>query len=115
MSNTEQKITGYDVWYLSVPVNARRDHGIGSVEHAIEVVVLRLQSEGGESGFGEASPWSIFTGSAEASFAALDRYFRPLVMGRAIGERAKIMGEAAQAVAHCTEAKAALDTALLDL
>ena len=58
---------------------------------------------------------SVFTGSAEASFAALDRYIRPHVLGRSVGDRAAIMRDAASAVAHCTEAKAALDTALLDL
>lgn len=113
--NAEQKITGMDVWHVQLPVNARRDHGIGSVEHAVDIVILRLTAEGGETGWGEASPWSVFTGSAEASFAALDRYIRPLVVGRTIGERATIMKDAQKAVAHCTEAKAALETALLDL
>ena len=112
---TDQKITWFDVWHLRLPVNARRDHGIGPVEHEIDIVVLRLTAEGGESGFGEASPWSVFTGSAEASFAALDRYIRPLVVGRLVGDRAAIMQEAAKVVAHCTEAKAALESALLDL
>ena len=110
-----EKIVGFDVWHLQLPVNARRDHGIGSVEHVVDIVVLRLTSEGGKIGFGEASPWSVFTGSAEASFAALDRYIRPLVVGRGVDERALIMANASKAVAHCTEAKAALETALLDL
>lgn len=115
MSNLEQKIIALDVWQLALPVNARRDHGIGSVEHSIDIVVLRLTSEDGTQGWGEASPWSVFTGSAEASFAALDRYMRPLVIGRAVGDRSAIMHNATYAVAHCTEAKAALDSALLDL
>ena len=113
--SVEQKIVGFDVWYTQLPVNARRDHGIGSVEHTVDVVFLRLRSEDGSEGFGEASSWSVFTGSAEASYAALDRYIRPLVLGRRIGDRAAIMSDAAKAVAHCTEAKAALETALLDL
>lgn len=113
--SVDQKIIGFDVWHTQLPVNARRDHGIGSVEHSVDVVFLRLISEDGSEGFGEASSWSVFTGSAEASYAALDRYIRPLVVGRSIGERAAIMRDAAKAVAHCTEAKAALETALLDL
>ncbi len=111
----DQKIIGFDVWHTQMPVNARRDHGIGSVEHSIDVVFLRLTAEGGDSGYGEASSWSVFTGSAEASYAALNRYIRPLVVGRSIGDRAWIMQDAAKSVAHCTEAKAALETALLDL
>ncbi|MFK7855010.1 MAG: enolase C-terminal domain-like protein [Granulosicoccus sp.] len=115
MSATEQSIVGFDVWHLQLPVNARRDHGIGSVEHSVDIVVLCLTSEDGTQGYGEASSWSVFTGSAEASYAALQRYMKPLVVGRAVGERASIMQEATSAVAHCTEAKAALETALLDL
>ena len=115
MSDLDQPITRYDVWHLSLPVTSRRDHGIGSVEGACEIVVLRLTTEDGTEGWGEASPWSVFTGSPEASFAALDRYLRPLVTGRAVGDRAAIMADALYAIAHCTEAKAALETALLDL
>jgi muconate cycloisomerase len=111
----EQRITAMDLWHLALPVNARRDHGIGSVEHAVDIVVLRLACEDGSIGWGEASPWVVFTGSAEATYAALDRYIRPLVMGRKLADRAAIMADAQVAVAHCTEAKAALETALLDL
>ncbi len=115
MSDLQQKITGYDLWHLALPVTSRRDHGIGSVEGACEVVILRLTSEDGTQGFGEASPWSVFTGTPEATFAALDRYLRPLVLGARLSDRAAIMAKAAHAVAHCTEAKAALEAALLDL
>ncbi|MBY4891273.1 muconate cycloisomerase [Rhodobacteraceae bacterium N5(2021)] len=115
MSDQNQTITGFKLWHLSLPVNARRDHGIGSVAGAVEIVVLRLEAEGGTAGYGEASPWVVFTGSAEATYAALDRYLRPLVVGRRVGDHALIMEEARAAVAHCTEAKAALDSALFDL
>lgn len=115
MSDLHQKITGFDLWHLKLPVTSRRDHGIGSVEGVCEVIILRLRSEDGTEGFGEASPWSVFTGTPEASFAALDRYLRPLVVGAQVGDRAGIMERAAHAVAHCTEAKAALESALLDL
>lgn len=115
MLDLEPKITDLKLWHLSLPVNARRDHGIGSVEHAVDIVVVRLTAEGGEEGYGEASPWVVFTGSAEASYAALDRYIRPLVIGRSVNDHATLMEQARHAVAHCTEAKAALDTALFDL
>lgn len=111
----DQPITGYDVWHCALPVTSRRDHGIGSVAGSIEVIVLRLTAEDGTQGFGEASPWVVFTGSPEASFAALDRYMRPHVLGRPVADRAAIHAEASRAVVHCTEAKAALDTALHDL
>ena len=115
MSDLDQTITGFDVWHLALPVSSARDHGIGRVAGTCEIVVLRLTTEGGIEGFGEASPWSVFTGSPEASFAGLDRYIRPHVLGRTISDRRAIMRDASRAVAHCTEAKAALETALLDL
>ncbi|WP_170549106.1 enolase C-terminal domain-like protein [Ruegeria atlantica] len=115
MTDLNQTITGFDLWHLELPVTSRRDHGIGSVEGSCEIVILRLTSEGGSEGFGEASPWSVFTGTPEATYAALDRYIRPLVVGSRVADRAGIMAKAAYAVAHCTEAKAALETALLDL
>ncbi|MBD3666228.1 enolase C-terminal domain-like protein [Sulfitobacter aestuariivivens] len=110
-----QQITHMHVWHIQLPVNARRDHGIGSVEHSVDLVILRLRAEDGTEGWGEASSWSVFTGSAEASFAAIDRYIRPHVVGRPLADRAAILADARYAVAHCTEAKAALETALLDL
>lgn len=115
MFSAEEKITGLDLWHLALPVVSRRDHGIGSVEGAVEIVVVRLTSESGAVGYGEASPWSVFTGSPEASYAALDRYIRPHVVGKRVGDISAIMEVAAKAVAHCTEAKAALESALLDL
>ena len=111
MSDLAQTIRSMDVWRLSLPVSSRRDHGVG----AVEAVVLRLTAESGAAGWGEASPWVVFTGSPEASFAALHRHIRPHVIGRRLADRAAILADAGRAVAHCTEAKAALETALLDL
>lgn len=110
-----QRIIGFDLWHLVLPVVSRRDHGIGRVEAGVEVVVLRLTSEDGTQGWGEAACWSVFTGAPEASLAALDRYIHPHVLGRTLAEAPGMMADAARAVAHCTEAKAALETALLDL
>ncbi|MGI9400659.1 MAG: enolase C-terminal domain-like protein [Rhizobiaceae bacterium] len=109
------RISGFDVWHCAIPVTSRRDHGIGMVSGSIEVVILRITAEDGSAGFGEASPWTVFTGTPEASYAALDRYIRPLVVGRKLSEYSDITEQARRVVVHCTEAKAALDTALLDL
>lgn len=115
MDALSQTITGFETWHLALPVTSTRDHGIGRVEGACEIVVLALTADGGAVGWGEASPWAVFTGSPEASLAALERYIKPHVLGRRLADRAAILEDAARAVAHCTEAKAALETALLDL
>jgi len=111
----ETRIIGFDLWHLEVPVVSRRDHGIGSIEGGFEVIVLRLTAEDGTCGWGEAACWSVFTGTPEASYAALDRYLRPLVLGQPVSARAEIMAKSLYAVAHATEAKAALEAALMDL
>ncbi len=111
----DEKIIALDVWHLAVPVVSRRDHGIGTVADSIEVVILRLTSESGKVGYGEASPWSVFTGTPEGNFAALDRYLRPNVVGKKLSEFEDTMALAQRAVVHATEAKAALEAAWLDL
>lgn len=115
MSVLDQTITGYETWHLALPVTSTRDHGIGRVAGTCEIVVLALTAEDGTTGWGEASPWAVFTGSPEASRAALERYIKPHVLGRRLTDRVAILADAAASVAHCTEAKAALETALLDL
>lgn len=111
----DQKITSMAVWHAQLPVKTRRDHGIGTVADKIDVVIVRLTSESGETGYGEASPWPVFTGTAEGNFAALDRYLRPLVVGQTLADTQRIMLDAQRTVVHCGEAKGALETALLDL
>lgn len=110
----DERIIGLRVWHLQLPVISARDHGIGRVDHTIDIGVLECQTTGGINGYGEASPWAVFTGSVEASLAALTRYMPPHILGRRLSERQSICRDASQAVAHCTEAKAALETALLD-
>lgn len=100
---------------VRLPVTTRRSHGIGDVADSIDTVILRLETGDGLVGWGEAAPWALFTGTGEANAAALDRYLRPLAVGsdpRRIGET---MARAESALVGHPEAKAALETALLDI
>lgn len=115
VSALEQRITGLAAWQLRLPVVSRRDHGIGTVAGGVDVVVIRLTADGGAVGYGEASPWIVFTGSVEAAFAALTGPLRAVTLGRPVAEIAGIMADAERVVAFVTDAKAALETALLDL
>lgn len=110
-----EAITGMRLWHLELPVVSRRDHGIGTVKGSVEIIVVELETASGARGYGEASPWSVFTGSPEASFAALDRYIWPHLVGRRLTEFDAIMEDVRTCVAHATEAKAAIETALLDM
>ncbi|MEM0907835.1 MAG: enolase C-terminal domain-like protein [Pseudomonadota bacterium] len=115
MSGVSETISAIDLWHLYVPVTATRDHGIGRVAREVEVVVVRLRSSGGAVGYGEAACWSVFTGTPEGAFAAINRYFRPHVIGARCDAIPEIMAKVRKAVAFQSDAKAALETALYDL
>lgn len=97
------------------PLRMKRRHGVGDVETALPGVIVELRTRDGLVGWGEAAPWSVFSGTAEAAAAALHVYLRPLVIGRRADEIAVIMGEADRTIVGHPEAKAALEMALLDL
>ncbi|MDH3713975.1 MAG: muconate cycloisomerase [Gammaproteobacteria bacterium] len=102
------------VRHCALPVRRPRDHGSGTVAGNVEVVILELRTSEGVTGWGEASPWAVFTGTAEANAAALERYIAPAVLGRPLAEVPATMAAASRAVVGHPEAKAALETALLD-
>ena len=97
-----------EVFILPINVRAVRAHKINKISEAVDVVLLRLEDEGGLVGWGEAAPWAVFTGTAEAAFAALDRYLRPHILGVDPADTAGIMDRADHVVTGHPEAKAAL-------
>ena len=107
-------ITDLHVHIISVPVKATHSHGSGDVG-AINSVVIELVADSGHSGWGEASPWPVFTGTTEANAAALNTHLRPLIVGANALRREQILAAADRAVVNCSEAKAALEMALLDV
>lgn len=108
-------ITHMAVFLAELKVKTPRHHGVGSVEGGIDNVFVKITDREGRTGWGEASPWPVFTGTAEAAAGALDTHFRPFVIGSKAADHARIMAKADKAVARSPEAKAALEMALLDL
>jgi muconate cycloisomerase len=78
-------------------------------------VVLRLDTDGGIAGWGEAAPWPVFTGTPEATAAALNVHLRPLVVGADPLRIEALMTRAERALVGHFEAKAALEMALFDI
>lgn len=107
-------VTDMHVRIIRVPVQATHSHGSGDVS-AIDSVVVELVADSGHSGWGEASPWPVFTGTSEANAAALNTHLRPLVVGANALRREQILAQAERTIVHCSEAKAALEMALLDV
>ena len=109
-----QKIEGLRVHTVSIPVQAVHSHGSGDVA-GVNSVILEVWTDGGITGWGEASPWPVFTGTAEANAAALHVHLRPHLVGQDPVQVGTHLAMADRVVVGCPEAKAALETALLDI
>ena len=108
------RISRVSVFPVRIPARAVHAHGIGEMADSTNVI-LRLDTDAGITGWGEAAPWAVFTGSLEASAAALDVYLRPLLLGADPFRISTLMAAAERTVVHCTEAKAAVEMALFDI
>ena len=78
---SDHKIQDITVHQISIPAKAVHSHGSGDVAD-INAVVLQIETDTGISGWGEASPWPVFTGTAEGNAAALHVHMRPHLIGQ---------------------------------
>ena len=108
-------ITGLAVHTLRLPVRSRRRQGSGDATPEAEVVVVRIDTDAGIRGWGEAAPWAVFTGTVEAAVAALHVHFRPIVLGADPFDVQRLLARADRAVVGAPEAKAAMEMALFDI
>lgn len=104
-----------DVFLVRWPLKMKRRHGVGDIAEAMPGVLLRRETGDGIVGWGEAAPWSVFTGTAEGNAQALHVYVRPVVLGADTAEITLVMQRAEKAVVGHPEAKAALEMALADI
>ncbi|WP_439124628.1 enolase C-terminal domain-like protein [Marivita sp.] len=111
---TAHKIVEMRVHCVSIPAQAVHAHGSGDVG-GINVALCELTTDSGLTGWGEASPWPVFTGTLEGNAAALHVHLRPKVIGRDPLQVEPIMMEANHVLVGHPEAKAALECALLDI
>ena len=108
------KITEVQTRILQLPVQAVHSHGSGDVSE-MRTILLEIQTDAGITGYGEASPWSVFSGTVEGNAAALAVYFKPFLLGAHPFQIEKLLHQAEKAVVHASEARAALEMALLDI
>ncbi|WP_343562628.1 enolase C-terminal domain-like protein [Kiloniella sp. b19] len=114
MTKDLHKIVSGEVYIVDLPVTEVHSHGSGDVK-TIRSVLLELTTDSGLTGWGEASPWAVFTGTVESNAAALKNYFIPAIIGRSPFDVEVILDQMDRMVVHASEAKAALEMALLDL
>jgi muconate cycloisomerase len=111
---TSHKIAALRVHVVSIPAKTVHAHGSGHVA-GINSVILQIVTDSGITGWGEASPWPVFTGTVEANAAALHIYLRPHLIGQDPMLVEKHLFLADKVIVDCSDAKAALETALLDI
>ena len=110
----DHKIEKILVHVVNIPAKAVHSHGSGDVG-GVNSAILEIVTDSGITGWGEASPWPVFTGTTEANSAALHVHLRPHLIGGNPLHVEKHLNMADKVVVHCSEAKAALETALLDI
>ena len=109
------QITGVTVTITAIPVRIKRRHGSGDVEGTVRNAILRLDTDCGITGWGEAAPWAVFTGTVEAAAAALHVHLRPLLIGADPCRIEALMDAADHTLVGHPEAKAAMEMALFDI
>lgn len=111
---SDHHIRDIAVHIVRIPAKAVHSHGSGDVA-GIHSVLLEITTDSGITGWGEASPWPVFTGTVEANAAALHIHLRPHLIGTDPILVEKHLTTADRIIVGCSEAKAALETALLDI
>ena len=108
-------ITALEIFLVRWPLKMKRRHGVGDIERTMPGVIIKIATDAGLVGWGEAAPWAVFTGTAESCAAAIDVYFRPKLIGADPTAITALMDVLEHEVVAHTEAKAAVEMALLDI
>jgi muconate cycloisomerase len=112
---SDLRITGIEVDLVRWPLKMKRRHGVGDIERTLPGVIVKLVTDGGIVGWGEAASWAVFTGTAEANALAIHHYLRPLLIGADPLDRTRLMADVDHALVGHGEAKAAIEMALFDI
>ena len=107
------KITKIDTKITSPPIRHTGVLGVGALE-AIDLVIVRLETDSGITGVGEASPWAVFSDNAFSIKTTIDHYLAPAVMGRSPLDVEAILLAMDAAHYGVQFAKAAVEMAVLD-
>ena len=79
-------------------------------------IVVKLISDTGEVGYGEAPPTAVITGETKESIkSAIENYIKPSILGMDIQDLEPIMLKLNNCILKNTSAKAAVDMAIYDL
>ncbi|MDM7553876.1 dipeptide epimerase [Xanthomonas fragariae] len=109
------KITSFRLGMLRVPLKTPFNTAVRSV-HAIEDVVVLLQTDGSHIGYGAAPATAPITGDTHGSIiAAIQHCIGPQLIGQDVADLNRLCGLVQHALERNTSAKAAVEIALYDL
>jgi muconate cycloisomerase len=112
---SELRITGMAVDLVRWPLKMQRRHGVGDIADAMPGAIVKISTDAGIVGWGEVSPWSVFTGTAEANAMGIHHYLRPLMVGADPLKISTLMRQVEKTLVGHSEGKAAIEMALLDI
>ena len=112
---SELRITGIAVDVVRWPLKMKRRHGVGDIEQSMPGAIVKIATNAGIVGWGEVSPWSVFTGTAEGNATGIHHYLRPLLVGADPLKISTLMRQIEKTLVGHTEGKAAVEMALLDI
>lgn len=103
------------LFLVESPIKMARQQGVGDVKGTIKRVLVELTSREGVTGWGEAAPWEVFTGTSEAAFAALDLYLRATIIGWPLDNIRGLTRAMDRVMVGHGEAKLAVEMAMFDI
>lgn len=113
-TETDQ-IAAIRILLVESPIKMARQQGVGHIKGTVKRVLLQLTSRDGITGWGEAAPWEVFTGTPEAAFAALDVYLRSVVIGWPLSNIRGLTQAMDRVLVGHQEAKLAVEMAMFDI
>ncbi|AWE08065.1 dipeptide epimerase [Lysinibacillus sp. 2017] len=109
------KITEIKVGIVEAPLITPFKTALRTV-HTIQNVLVKVYTDDGQVGYGEAAPTHVITGETRASIQyAIEQVIAPLITGIEIGEMAVLSEKIDHCIYQNTSAKAAVEMALYDL
>lgn len=108
-------IKSIEVSEILVPLVTPFKTALRTVE-AVNDIVVKIVSDTGEIGYGEAAPTAVITGETKESIkSAILNYIKPAIIGMEIDDLESIMEKLNSCIMKNTSAKAAVDMAIYDL
>lgn len=109
------KIKEIEIGEIFVPLVTPFKTALRTVEN-VEDIVVKITTDTGEVGFGEAPPTAVITGDTKGSIVcAIRDFIRPAIIGMEIEDIDGIMEKLDSCIQKNTSAKACVDMAVYDL